>query len=131
MDMSLPDSDFDNSPFEFQQEPEVGLHDLVIEVLGTQVHITADKDPAYLNEVLAQYRLAVANTQNVLAAIANGQNISNMKDSPLKVAILTGFLLCDEINEQKIQNEKERVKTEKTLDNAMQDIITRIDQLLE
>ena len=120
MDMSLPDSDFEDSPFEFEQGSETGRHDLIIDVLGTSFCITVDKDPDYLDEVMAQYRFAIANTQG----------ISGMKD-PLKVAILTGFLLCDEINKQKIQNEEEQVKTERILDKAMQNIITRIDQLLE
>ena len=117
----LPDLDFENTPFESPQEVEVSSHDLHIDVLGTNFYITADKDPEYLNEVLAQYRFAIANTQG----------ISGMKDDPLKVAILTGFLLCDEINKQKIQNEEERIKAGKTLDRAVQDIITRIDQLME
>ena len=120
MDMSLPDSDFEDSPFEFEQGTETGRHDLLIDVLGTSFCITADKDPEYLDEILAQYRFAIANTQG----------ISGMKD-PLKVAILTGFLLCDEINKQKKQNEEEREKTGQELDDAMQSIISRIDQLLE
>ena len=117
----LPDSDFEDAPFESQQEAEISSHDLHIDVLGTNFYITADKDPDYLNEVLAQYRFAIANTQG----------ISGMKDDPLKVAILTGFLLCDEINKQKIQNEEEREEAVKTLDRAVQNIITRIDQFME
>ena len=119
--MSLPNSDYEDSPFdEFQQEDDTSRHDLLIDVLGTSFCITADKDPEYLNEVLAQYRFMIANTQG----------ISGMKD-PLKVAILTGFLLCDEINKQKIQHEEEREKNGRELNNAMQHIITRIDQMLE
>ena len=99
-------------------------HDLLINVLGTSFSITAGEDPAYLDEVLAQYQVAVANTQG----------ISGMKD-PLKVAILTGFLLCDEINKIKMQNEEEQAKTElkrkaeaQELNRITRNIITRIDQ---
>ncbi|MDR0290473.1 MAG: cell division protein ZapA, partial [Treponema sp.] len=74
-----------------------GAHDLIINVLGTRFSITAGEDPEYLDEVLAQYRFAVVTTQN----------ISGMKD-PLQVAILTGFLLCDEINKMKLQVKEEQ-----------------------
>jgi len=74
---------------------------------------------------LAQYQIAVANTQG----------ISGMKD-PLKVAILTGFLLCDEINKIKLQIEEEQAKVEQQRTTEMQElnritrnIIARIDQV--
>jgi hypothetical protein len=47
---------------DLQVESKNGPHDLFIDVLGTSFSITAGEDPAYLEEVLAQYRLAVANT---------------------------------------------------------------------
>jgi len=102
-------------------------HDLLINVLGTSFSITVGEDPAYLDEVLAQYQLAVANTQG----------ISGMKD-PLKIAILTGFLLCDEINKLKMNIEEEQAKTaleQKTevqeLNRITRDIIDRIDQAID
>ncbi|MCL2609212.1 MAG: cell division protein ZapA [Treponema sp.] len=79
-------------------------HDLIINVLGASFSITAGEDPKYLNEVLEQYNLAVASTQA----------ISGMKD-PLKVAILTGFLMCDEINKLKLQVEEEQAAAVKAL----------------
>jgi len=101
-------------------------HELLINVLGTSFSITAGEDPAYLNEVLAQYQVAVANTQG----------ISGMKD-PLKVAILTGFLLCDEINKLKMKVEEEQAKTvlehnteSQELNRITRDIIDRIDQAI-
>ena len=99
-------------------------HDLLIDVLGTSFSISAGEDPAYLEEVLAQYQIAVANTQG----------ISGIKD-PLKIAILTGFLLCDEINKLKMQAEDEQVKTAlqqqleaQELERITRNIIDRIDQ---
>jgi cell division protein ZapA (FtsZ GTPase activity inhibitor) len=124
VNMPLPETEFEVSPPEAPAEPKTGPHDLVINALGTSFSITASEDPAYLDEVLAQYQVAVANTQG----------ISGMKD-PLKVAILTGFLLCDEINKIKLQVEQEQAKTHQQqtievqeLNRIMENIIARIDQ---
>ena len=101
-------------------------HDLLIDILGTSFSISASEDPAYLEEVLAQYQVAVANTQG----------ISGMKD-PLNIAILTGFLLCDEINKFRMQVEEEQAKTAlqqkieaQELNRITRDIIDRIDQAI-
>ena len=123
----LPNPALEEFPPEFQPKPENTPHDLLIDVLGASFSITAGEDPAYLEEVLAQYRIAVANTQG----------ISGMQD-PLKVAILTGFLLCDEINKLKLQADEERASTKaqrvgeaQELDRITQKLIARIDQAIE
>jgi cell division protein ZapA (FtsZ GTPase activity inhibitor) len=102
-------------------------HDLLINVLGTSFSITAGEDPAYLDEVLAQYQVAVANTQG----------ISGIKD-PLKIAILPGFLLCHEINKLKMHVEEKQEKTaleqdteEQELNRITRNIIDRIDQAID
>jgi len=102
-------------------------HELIIDVLGTSLAITTGDDPAHLNEVLAQYKVMVENTQNI-------SRIQN----PLGVAVLTGFLLCDEINKQKQQMEKEQKNTEEQrageemeLNRITQKLIDRIDKVLE
>jgi cell division protein ZapA (FtsZ GTPase activity inhibitor) len=69
-------------------------NELKLDILGTSFTITAEEDESYLKNVLTQYRTAVKNTQN----------ISGISD-PLNVAVLTGFLLCDEINKMKRQTE--------------------------
>jgi cell division protein ZapA (FtsZ GTPase activity inhibitor) len=73
-------------------------NEIRLDILGTSFTITADEDEEYLKKVLSQYRAAVNNTQN----------ISGIKD-PLNVAILTGFILCDEYNKvkQKLDEETE------------------------
>jgi len=71
-------------------------NDLLLDILGASFTITADEDEAYLKRVLAQYRAAIKNTQK----------ISGITD-PLNVAILTGFLLCDEFNKIKDQLKNE------------------------
>jgi cell division protein ZapA (FtsZ GTPase activity inhibitor) len=102
-------------------------HDLLINVLGTSFSITAGEDLAYLEEVLAQYQVAVANTQG----------ISGMKD-PLKIAILTGCFLCDEINKLKMHVEEEQAKTAleqntevQELNRITRNIIDRLDQAID
>ncbi|MCL2805128.1 MAG: cell division protein ZapA [Treponema sp.] len=66
------------------------VNELCLDILGTSFTITADEDEEYLKKVLAQYKAAVNNTQN----------ISGISE-PLNIAILTGFMLCDEINKMK------------------------------
>jgi cell division protein ZapA (FtsZ GTPase activity inhibitor) len=111
----------------WQEELRDGPHDLLIDVLGAKFSITTSEKPAYLKEILAQYRLAVANTQG----------ISGMKD-PLKVAILTGFLLCDEINKLKQQVEEDQSKAkaqradeESELERIANNLIACMDQAME
>jgi len=94
-----------------------GSHSVLkLEVLGTSFSITADEDEAYLQKVLAQYRAAVENTKNI-----SGIN------EPLNIAVLTGFLLCDEINKIKQQLDSESVEvSERTIN-----LIAKLDQALE
>ena len=122
---SPPETAFEGSPPQVSADSKTGPHDLLINVLGASFSITAGEDPAYLDEVLAQYQVAVANTQG----------ISGMKD-PLKVAILTGFLLCDEINKIKQQVEEERSKADsqraaevQELNRITRNIMARIDKM--
>jgi len=80
-------------------------NELLLDILGTSFTITADEDEAYLREILEQYRSAIENTQN----------ISGITD-PLNVAILTGYLLCDEINKMKNRVDEESLEVkERTL----------------
>ncbi|MDR2479705.1 MAG: cell division protein ZapA [Treponema sp.] len=108
-------------------EREYSPGDFRIDVLDTSFSISADEDPAYLGEVLGQYQAAIKNTRE----------ISGLQ-SPLKTAILTGFLLCDEINKLKIQagQELEQVEAERAgeareLERRTMNLIARIDRVLE
>jgi cell division protein ZapA (FtsZ GTPase activity inhibitor) len=101
-------------------ESKNSLHDLLIEVLGTKFCITTNEDPAFLDRVLAQYQAAIDNTRN----------ISGMKD-PLKIAILTGFLLCAEINKLKTQIEKEQTGAEQEVNRITRSLIDCIDHAME
>jgi len=102
--------------------PKPGHYDLDISILGASFTITTGENPKHLNEVLEQYRVAVARTQD----------IPGMKDQdPLKVAILTGFLLCDDINKLKLQIEEEQTATEKELNHMTKDLLLRLDRVIE
>ncbi|GHU12743.1 cell division protein ZapA [Spirochaetia bacterium] len=85
---------------------------LQINLLGTSFSIAADEDPVYLENLLERYAAIVENTKK----------LTGLSD-PLKVAILTGFLLCDEI--EKIREHEGRAAELLTLD-----LIARIDEVL-
>ena len=111
-----------------EETPRAGPHDLLIDVLGERFYITAGEGPDYLDEVLRQYQMAIAYTQG----------ISEMKDNPLRVAILTGFLLCDEINKLKLQvkedqanAEARRTDDEQEIIQITEDLITRLDFIMK
>jgi cell division protein ZapA (FtsZ GTPase activity inhibitor) len=105
----------------------MAANDLRLDILGASFSITADEDPAYLEAIFNQYRTAVENTRA----------ISGMKD-PLKIAVLTGFLLCDEINKARLQAGEEREQAEarragedRELEQRTLNLIARLDQALE
>jgi len=90
-------------------------NELCLDILGTSFTITTDEEEAYLQKVLAQFKAAVENTKN----------ISGIKD-PLNVAVLTGFLLCDEINKIKQQLEDESIEVNK----RTMSLIAKLDEAL-
>jgi cell division protein ZapA (FtsZ GTPase activity inhibitor) len=93
-------------------------NELCLEILGTKFTITVEEDEEYLQEIFSQYRAAVANTQN----------ISGIKD-PLNAAVLTGFLLCDEINKLRLrQGDSDE---EQEAEERARNLILRLDQTLE
>ena len=126
---SVPEPEAEvSAPQESPLQPKTYPHDLRIDALGRSFIITAGEDPDFLEEVLSQYQFAIANTQG----------ISGMKDDPLKVAILTGFLLCAEINKIKMQVEEDRADAEmrqeievRELERITRNMIACIDQVIE
>jgi cell division protein ZapA (FtsZ GTPase activity inhibitor) len=101
-------------------------NELCLDILGTSFTITADEDEAYLQEILNQYRAAVESTQS----------ISGINDN-LNVAILTGFLLCDEINKMKLKIKLEGEEKEASSGEAREveertlKLIAKLDQALK
>ncbi|MDR0624333.1 MAG: cell division protein ZapA [Treponema sp.] len=96
--------------------------DLRLDILGTSFSITADEDAAYLEEILEQYRAAVKKTQD----------LSNLKD-PLKIAILTGFLLSDEIRKLRDRKDPEWGEDAEAqeAEKLTLNLIARIDEALD
>jgi cell division protein ZapA (FtsZ GTPase activity inhibitor) len=88
---------------------------LQIKLLGTSFSIAADEDNVYLENLLAKYKAVLENTRKITGV-----------EEPLKLAILSGFLLCDEIEKMKQEENKERQEAEKHTLN----MIASIDQII-
>jgi cell division protein ZapA (FtsZ GTPase activity inhibitor) len=92
--------------------------DLRIDILGASFSITADEEFAYLESLLNRYRAVVESTRKS----------TGIKD-PLKIAILAGFLLCDEI--QKLKSGKQQPVCEsQEAERLTLELIARIDEAL-
>jgi cell division protein ZapA (FtsZ GTPase activity inhibitor) len=98
---------------------------LRIDLLGTSFSISADEDSAYLESLLNRYRISIENTRK----------ITGLND-PLKLAIMTGFLLCDDI--QKLQNHRDffsspgtRSEESEEFERLTLDMIALIDEALD
>jgi cell division protein ZapA (FtsZ GTPase activity inhibitor) len=90
---------------------------LHIELLGTAFSISADEDPVYLHALLGDYRQSIENTQKLTGL-----------DDPLKVAIITGFLLCDDY--KKLTTRNPRVRDSLEAEKLTQELISRLDKAL-
>ncbi|MDR0731664.1 MAG: mannose-6-phosphate isomerase, class I [Treponema sp.] len=95
--------------------PKGNLH---FEILGASFSITADEEAAYLEQLLGEYYRRVEETQQS----------TGLKD-PLKTAILTGFLLCDEFHKLK-QESGDISEKEETLRRTL-NLIARLDETFE
>jgi mannose-6-phosphate isomerase len=92
--------------------------DLVIDILGTEITITTDEEPEYLDTLLDKYRQTIENVRS----------LSGLKD-PLKVAVLTGFLLCDDL--EKAGNGEAKNKMAGEAEKLTMGIISRLDEALK
>ncbi|MDR1024475.1 MAG: mannose-6-phosphate isomerase, class I, partial [Treponema sp.] len=92
-------------------------NDLHVEVLGASFTITADEERSYLEELLEDYYLKVRNMQRS----------TGLKD-PLKIAILTGYTLCDEL--YKARHNHNAAEEEETLQRTL-NLFARLDEALE
>ena len=94
--------------------PKSNLH---IDVLGTDITISADETPEYLDTILDKYR----------DAIDHVQRITGPKD-PLKIAILTGFLLCDEL--EKAGKQKPGLGSNEEAEQLTLGMISRLEDII-
>jgi cell division protein ZapA (FtsZ GTPase activity inhibitor) len=93
---------------------------LYINVLGESFSISADEDIEYLESLLDRYRTILDNT---------GKATGISEKEPLKLAILTGFLLCDEIEKMKSQIHTESPE-DREAEQLTMDLINRIEQFI-
>jgi cell division protein ZapA (FtsZ GTPase activity inhibitor) len=93
-------------------------HDLCIDMLGVRITISAEEDPAYLEELLAYYR----------AAVEDLRQKTGLTD-PLKIALLTGFGLCDEI--KKLSSRPAVSPEDEEAEALAITLISRIDDAVE
>jgi cell division protein ZapA (FtsZ GTPase activity inhibitor) len=89
---------------------------LQIELLGTAFSISADEDLLYLKTLLGDYHQLIENTRK----------LTGLED-PLKLAIITGFLLCDDY--KKLTTQNPRVRDSIEAEKLTQDLISRLDKL--
>lgn len=87
------------------------VNEVTLNFLGTSFKITTDAEKEYIEKVLSQFSAAIEKTQS----------ISGISE-PLNVAVLTGFMLCDEINRLKqkmeILNQETAALSEVSSDNV-------------
>ena len=101
----------------------MAVRDFALDILGTSFSIRVDEEPAYLEEILKQYHSALENTRELF----------KLKD-PLVIAVLTGFLLSDELHKKSSHGEKFSAEQQEDAQKAEElalSIIARIDRVLE
>jgi Cell division protein ZapA. len=94
---------------------------LQIDLLGTSFAIQADEKPEYLNALYSHYKKTISQIENT----------SGLTE-PLKVAIIAGILLADELYKEKMK----RSDQTPSLDLAEAEklalgMISRIDQVIQ
>jgi mannose-6-phosphate isomerase len=93
---------------------------LRLEILGASINITVDEDRSYLERLLADYQAKVE-------AVCQS---TGLKD-PLKIAVLTGYSLCDELWKAREERNRQESSPEKeeTLRRTLR-LITRLDKTI-
>lgn len=96
---------------------------LKIDLLGTSFSVSANEDSEYLNRLLDYYKQI---TQTF-------ENSGKIKD-PLKISILSGIALVDELYAEKQKNAKLLANiqspTDKKVENITNDMLNLIDKVL-
>ena len=98
-------------------------NDLCIDVLGTSVTISTDEDPAHLEMLLEKYRKTVDEVKRVSGL-----------DDPLKIAVLTGFLLSHDLEKAGLSVSGETNKGSEESGEAERltlGMISRLDEVLK
>jgi len=94
---------------------------LEVEVLGTSFTIKADEDPEYLGQVVKYLTQKVDETKEAVS----------LKD-PLKIAVLTGIIVVDELMREKHKTGAPMSKeTALAMEKITEGMIDRLEQILQ
>ena len=94
-------------------------NDLYIDIFGTNFTISANEEPEYLKNLLDKYRQTIENVKKK----------TGLKD-PLKIAVLTGFLLSDDLEKAGIAKENEEQKKLGEAEELALGLISKLDKTL-
>ena len=96
--------------------------DLRIDILGTDISISAEEEKEYLDKLLSKYRKTIEDVQEK----------TGLKD-PLKIAVLTGFLLCDDLEKAGAAPKKAAedfdIEEQGEVERLTLSMISRLDEL--
>ena len=94
-------------------------NDLLIDIFGTNITISTEEPAKYLEMLLGKYRRTIENVQRT----------TGLKD-PLKIAVLTGFLLCDDL--EKAGSAPGAVKDEEQgeVERLTESMISRLSEIM-
>jgi len=93
--------------------------DLLIEILGTNFTISAEETPEYLNTLLDKYRRTIENVQRT----------TGLQD-PLKIAVLTGFLLCDDLEKAGTAQGSAKNEDQGEAERLTEGMISRLNEII-
>lgn len=98
---------------------------LQIDLLGTSFSIKADEDTSYLEQILGYYK-------RIVTQIEAGGALSD----PLKISILAGIMLSDELYKAKgrsikFQNALENNTADEEAERITKSLIEKIDNILK
>ena len=98
-----------------------------IDVLGTSFSIQAEEDSQYLEKLVSYYK-----------KISNQIETSKQVVDPLKNAIITGIMICDELYKSKLALKKQEklnlvptTKNEEDISQILANLNNKIDTLLQ
>jgi cell division protein ZapA (FtsZ GTPase activity inhibitor) len=91
-----------------------------VDLLGTSFSLTVEGEPAYLQAVYERYRVSLENTRR-----------STGVEDPLKLAILTGMMLTDDIEKIRARSKTDEAALESIqTEERLLDLIEKIDKAL-
>ncbi|MEM5948553.1 cell division protein ZapA [Spirochaetia bacterium 38H-sp] len=90
-----------------------------VNILGTSFKIKTDENPEYVKSVLELYKNKVEHIKTTLDI-----------DEPIKIAILSGIMLADELMQKDTEYSKKLRKNTEEIEQIAEKLIKEIDQAL-